>query len=268
MSEINRDHLMAYLDGHLEPDKRADVEAHLAAHPDLAAEIAQLQRQGDTIRTLFAPTMTEPVPTRLDPHRLAVMQSRRRWQGLARAAMVVGVLGIGVAAGWLLRPAADNPALYNRLIADAVSAHTVYVAENRHAVEVAGDEAEHLSSWLSNRLSTDLAMPDLATAGFSFLGGRLLPAPVIPGGRAAQLMYEDAAGQRVTLYITPANGVGGPDYDLVRLGDDNALYWANAAITCTIVGPQPSETLQALAKTVFPQLTPGPPPAAPIYREL
>ncbi len=58
MSEINRDHLMAYLDGQLEPDKRADVETHLAAHPELAAEIAQLQRQGDTIRTLFAPTMT------------------------------------------------------------------------------------------------------------------------------------------------------------------------------------------------------------------
>ena len=266
MSEISRDTLMAFLDGQLDETTSAAVETWLAANPDAALDLAQLQRQSDAIRTLYGPAATEPVPTRLDPHRLALLQSRRRWQGLGRAAMVVAVLGIGMAAGWLLRPTADAPALYNRLIADAVSAHTVYIAENRHAVEVAASDAEHLSTWLSNRLSTELAMPDLATAGFSFLGGRLLPAPAIPGGRAAQLMYEDGSGERVTLYITPATGIDGPALELVQLGGDNALYWANALITCTIVGPQKPETLKAMANEVFAQLTPASP--APVYREL
>ncbi|WP_338721055.1 anti-sigma factor [Devosia sp. XK-2] len=267
MSEIGRDTLMAFADGQLDEKASAEVEAWLLANPDAANDLAQMQRQNDAIQALFGPAASEPVPPRLDPHRLALAQSRRRWQGLARAAMVVGVLGIGVTAGWLLRPITDNPALYNRLIADAVSAHTVFVAENRHAVEVGSDETDHLSSWLSNRLGTGLAMPDLATAGFSFLGGRLLPAPAIPGGRAAQLMYEDAAGERVTLYITPKSGIDGPALELVQLGDDNALYWANAIITCTIVGPQPADDLQALANSVFAQLTPSAAPA-PIYREL
>lgn len=266
MMEITRDTLMAFADGQLDADASARVEAYLAANPEAAAELAQLQRQNSAIQALFAPAAAEPVPSRLDPHRLALVQSRNRWQTATRAAMIVGVLGIGMAAGWLLRPVTDNPALYNRLIADAVSAHTVFVAENRHAVEVSGDETEHLSSWLSNRLGTGLAMPDLATAGFSFLGGRLLPAPAIPGGRAAQLMYEDASGERVTLYITPATGVDGPALELVRLGDDNALYWASAIITCTIVGPQPAESLKAMANVVFAQLTPASP--APVYREL
>jgi anti-sigma factor RsiW len=266
MSEITRDTLMAYLDGQLDETARAEVEAYLVANAEAALELNQLQRQSDAIRTLYGPVASEPVPTRLSPHRLAVMQSRQRWQGMARAAMIVGVLGIGIAAGWLLRPAAEAPALYNRLIADAVSAHTVYVAENRHAVEVVGADAEHLSSWLSNRLDTDLAMPDLQAAGLTFLGGRLLPAPAIPGGRAAQLMYEDAAGERVTLYITPSTGIGGPALEQVSLGTDSALYWSNDVITCTIVGARAPESLLALANSVFAQLTPT--ATAPVYREL
>ena len=262
MREVTRDTLMAYLDGQLDGDARAAVDAWLTDNPDAAIELAQLQRQNEAINALFGPVATEPVPPRLNAHRLALSQSRRRWQGAARAAMLVGVLGVGIAAGWLLRPIAESPALYNRLIADAVSAHTVFVSENRHAVEVGSDETDHLSNWLSNRLGTGLAMPDLAAAGFNFLGGRLLPAPAIPGGRAAQLMYEDSAGERVTLYITPRSGIDGPNIELVRLGSDNALYWANATITCTIVGPQSAETLQDLADSVFAQLTPSSPPGA------
>lgn len=264
MSEMSRDTLMAYLDGQLDEPARADVEAWLAANPDAALDLAQMQRQADAIRTLYGPAAGEPVPARLSPHRLALHAQRRQWQSVARAAMIVGILGLGIAAGWLLRPAAESPALYNRLIADAVSAHTVYVAETRHAVEVAGSDSEHLSTWLSNRLDTSLAMPDLDAAGLSFLGGRLLPAPAIPGGRAAQLMYEDGSGERLTLYITPATGVEGPELEQVRLGSDNALYWANATITCTIVGAQSPEVLQALATSIFAQLTPAA-SAAPRY---
>ncbi len=253
MSQISRDMLMAFVDGQLDAQDRAAVEADPAA----MAEVAILQRQADTIRTLYAPAGAEPVPTRLDPHRLALQAQRRKWQSMAQAAVMVAVLGIGIAVGWLLRPAEEGPELYDRLIADAVSAHTVYVAENRHAVEVAGTDAEHLSTWLSNRLDTTLAMPDLAQQGLTFLGGRLLPAPAIPGGRAAQLMYEDEAGQRLTLYITPAAGIEGPDYDTVSFGSDRVLYWANTVFTCTIVGNRTPEQLQAIADAVFSQLSPG-----------
>ncbi|MBJ3786707.1 anti-sigma factor family protein [Devosia sediminis] len=266
MSGITQDVLMAYLDGQLDAEARAEVDARLVADPDLAQDLAQLQRQSDAIRTLYGPVASEPVPARLSPHRIALEQSRRQWRGVARAAMIVALLGIGMAAGWLVRPASEAPALYNRLIADAVSAHTVYVSENRHAVEVPGAEAEHLSTWLSNRLATDLAMPDLAGSGLAFLGGRLLPAPAVPGGRAAQLMYEDSTGERVTLYITPSSGIDGPTLETLRLGDDNVLYWANDFVTCTIVGPQDPQRLQALADSVFAQLTPSAP--AVEYREL
>lgn len=255
MSEITRDMLMAYADGQLEGAQLEAVEAHLSANPEAAMEVALQQRQSDAIRTLFAPAGAEPVPARLRPARIAAHRASRTRRGLLQAAMVVALLGIGIVVGWLVRPAADAPALYDQLIADAVSAHTVYVAENRHAVEVTSADAEHLSSWLSNRLATTLPMPDLTAQGLTFLGGRLLPAPAIPGGRAAQLMYENAGGERLTLYITPSTGVGGPNYEAVSIGGDSVLYWSNALMTCTIVGTTPAATLDAVARTVFTQLS-------------
>jgi anti-sigma factor RsiW len=253
MSAVDRDTLMAYLDGQLDAPARASVEAD----PVAMAELSTLQRQSDAIRTLFAPTAAETVPARLDPHRIARVHARRRFGTSARAAMIVALVGIGIAAGWLLRPLADAPALHDRLIANAVSAHTVYVAESLHAVEVEGSDSAHLSTWLSNRLETDLAMPDLSADGFAFLGGRLLPAPEIAGGRAAQLMYEDTTGERLTLYITPATGVTGPAYESVGFGLDTALYWANETFTCTLVGPQSAEVMHALITSVGNQLSPG-----------
>lgn len=264
MTQITRDMLMAFADGQLSDADRAAVEAHLAVNAEAASEVATQQRQSDAIRTLFGPVAAEPVPARLKLARLAAERGRRTWDNLQRAAMIVALLGIGLVGGWFLRPVAEGKA-YEQLIADAVSAHTVYVAENRHAVEVAGSDSEHLTSWLSNRLDTTLAMPDLSAQGLSFMGGRLLPAPAIPGGRAAQLMYETAGGERLTLYITPASGVTGPTYEAVNFGADTALYWSNAAITCTIVGDQTADALQPIAKAVFSQLTPGP-VEDPMYR--
>lgn len=256
MSDTDRDRLMAYLDDALPAADRADFEARLAGDEAGLAELAALRRQGDAISALYRPVEAEAVPARLDPHRLALGQARRCRRHLAIAASIAAALVLGLAAGMTLRPAPAAPALYDRLIADAVSAHTVYAAESRHAVEVAGSEGAHLSAWLSDRLGMDLVPPDLSEAALSFLGGRLLPAPGLAGGRAAQLMYENAEGERITLYITPARGVDGPELETVRFGPDSALYWADERVTCTIVGAVPPEALQALAGTVFGQLRP------------
>lgn len=256
MSEITRDQLMAYADGALSADERAAMDAWLAERPDTSAEIAQMQRQSDAIRTLYAPITAEPVPQRLSVAHLARQQDKRRSRFWMSAAAAVFLIGIGLGAGWLLRGQMDTSGIADRLIADAVSAHTVYVLENRHAVEVNGADSEHLSSWLSNRLQTTLAMPDLSASGLTFLGGRLLPAPDVPGGRAAQLMYEDTAGARLTLYVTPSPGPNTPSYELANLGLDTALFWSDAVISCTITAPYPAEKLQAIARSVFSQLNP------------
>lgn len=257
MSDVNRDTLMAYVDGGLDAGERLRVETYLADRPEAAAEVALLQRQSDAIRTLYGPAASEPVPARLSVAALARAQEKARSRGWKNLAAAVVLVTLGLAGGWLLRGQDMTPGIADRLIAEAVSAHTVFVAEKRHAVEVESTDSEHLSTWLSNRLQTRLAMPDLSEAGLNFLGGRLLPAPEVPGGRAAQLMYEDAAGARLTLYVTPSPGPDAPRYELADLGLDRALFWADNVISCTITAPYPADKLQAIARKVFSQLNPA-----------
>ncbi|MGV8853111.1 MAG: anti-sigma factor family protein [Devosia sp.] len=257
MTAITRDDLMAYADGQLDPARNGAMASYLAANPDAAAEVALWQRQSDALHSLFDPVAAEPVPARLRARRLAAAQSRGRGRALRWAAAAVVLLSLGLGAGWFSRPLLDSRPASASLIADAVNAHTVFVAESRHAVEVGNDDSAHLSSWLSNRLDTDLAMPDLSAQGFALVGGRLLPGEPDLGGRAAQLMYENAGKQRITVYVTAALPDHQPARQLASLDGTEAFYWANARITCTVVGTLPDEQMQAVSRAVYVQLTDG-----------
>ncbi|MET3923961.1 anti-sigma factor [Devosia sp. 2618] len=257
MSEITRDMLMTYADGQLSDAERTAIEAHLANNADAADDVALMQRQNDAMRTLFAPAGAEPVPARLRATRIAAELGRRRTRSRGWAVAAVLLIGLGLGGGWFARTLFDSRPASATLIADAVNAHQVYVAENRHAVEVGGDDSEHLSTWLSNRLDTNLGMPDLNAEGFTLVGGRLLPGSENAGGRAAQLMYENAEKERVTIYVTAALPDRQPAYQLANYDGAEAFYWANARITCTVVGTLPAERMKAVSQAVYSQLTEG-----------
>ena len=162
---ISEDDLHAYVDGLLPPDRALEVEAWLAQHPDRAAEVALWQRQNEALTALFPPIAPESIPERLKPRQLALRPRgvTLNWPQMAAAAVVI--LAIGTGAGWALREF-DRPPESDSLIASAVTAHSLYVKENRHAVEVAAADRDHLVSWLSNRVARPITPPDLAPKGF------------------------------------------------------------------------------------------------------
>ncbi|MEP7239689.1 MAG: anti-sigma factor [Devosia sp.] len=254
---ITADTLHAYVDGQLGEAERLAVEHYLAGNPTAAAEVAGWTRQNEAIEALFAPAGNEAVPARLKPRTIAHELRSARAQSFRNiaAAIVLVVLGSGI--GWygrdVLLPA---EAASDRLIDEAVTAHALYVKEQLHAVEAPAD-SPNLMRWLSNRIATPIDAPDLTAQGFRFIGARLLPGSPNDGapGPAAQLMYENAAAERLTLYITAAL----PDRKEVwRLVDRNGItadYWANDAITCTIVSDLSDVELKTMGKAIYEQLT-------------
>ncbi len=52
--------------------------------------------------------------------------------------------------------------------------------------------------WLSKRLDRPLKVPALGAQGYELVGGRLLPGDT---GARAQFIYQNGAGQRITLYL-------------------------------------------------------------------
>lgn len=259
MQPITEADLHAFADGQLDEARRGEVEAWLDAHPERAAEIAGWVRQNDAIRALFVVGANEQAPARLSPHALSDAVRKRRtetWPRLAAAAVVI--LALGGALGWaghgIVSPAPTDEDL---LIEGAVAAHQLFVKEKRHAVEVAAGDESHLVTWLSDRLQRPITPPDLAADGFSLVGGRLLPSYYEEGesNAAAQLMYENAAAERITVYITAAEAGDKPAYSVVKEGGVDAFYWNDDRITCTVVGSLAEADMKAMAKKIYQQLT-------------
>ena len=103
--------------------------------------------------------------------------------------------------------------------------------------------------WLSKRLGRQLTVPDLATAGFRLMGGRLLPAE---DGPAAQFMYENGNAERLTLYLRV--GVGGETaFRYHEEGGIGAFYWSDEGFGCAISAKADRDLLLRIAELVYRQ---------------
>ncbi len=249
MMPVTEADLHAYVDGQLDPDRRAAIEAHLKDDPETAERIADYRRQNEGLRALFGGVADTPVPTALTPAAALARRRDRRRATLARSAAAVVLLAIGAGGGWLLNDVLRiGPApLVASLSDEAAAAHRMYAAERRHAVEVAAEE-EHLFRWLSNRLGDDVRAPALDAMGFRLMGGRLLPSG---GGPAAQFMYQDAAEQRLTLYIRLDPGSEETQFEYASEDGTGAFYWVEGRFGYALVGEMPRESLLRAARFVY-----------------
>ena len=221
--------------------------------------------QREALRGLHREVLDEPVPARLLDAVQRKHPTPRRWlQAAALAASVLLAFGTGwighgqwaqrQGAGLAARPATAPAAL--AFAHDAALAHAVYSPEKRHPVEVAAAEQQHLVQWLSRRLDKPLQVPDLSAQGYTLVGGRLLPGEA---GARAQFMFEDAAGQRVTLYIgalSARNGTAAQESAFRFAADDPvpSFYWADQGFGYALAGKLPREALLAIATAVYKQI--------------
>jgi anti-sigma factor RsiW len=250
---VTEDELHAYADGEIPPDRRHDVAAWLASHPEDAARVAEWRTQADAIRTRYGAVANEPVPAQLslaELDRQASARHPRRWRAIAAAAAAAFLLG-GVA-GWFAHGAAATaPSSFDLYTTDALEAYRLYVVEVRHPVEVPGAERQHLTEWLSKRLDTDVRAPDLQSVGLMLVGGRLIPGP--SGAATALFMYEGPSGDRFTLYCThsrsPETAMRYREADRVA-----SVYWVDRGLAYVVSGPSDRPRLSAIAKSAYDQI--------------
>jgi anti-sigma factor RsiW len=243
--------LSAWLDGELPAHRRPAIETWLRSHADDAARTEAWRRDREALRRLFAPLAAESVPDALDA--LVRRRGAPRWAQAAAAAglLVTGALLGGVAVWqWhqqqAMQLAAGTPQGW---VQRAAFAHSVYVPEPRHAVEVRAQE-EHLARWLTRRIEVPVKLFDLREQGFELVGGRLLPDGP---GKSAQLMYQDGSGARVTVYLRKPEQGAQAAFRYERQGDLGMFYWVEEGCGYALVGPLPRERLLALAESIYRQ---------------
>jgi anti-sigma factor RsiW len=244
---VTEDELHAYVDGELAADRREAVEAWLISHPEDATLVATWRAQADAIRARYGGIVSEPVPQRLNLDRLA--RNGRRWRAVAVAATIAAFV-IGGVAGWMARGAsAAAPSNFDIFTTEALSAHKLYIAEVRHPIEVKAGE-NHLLPWLSKRVGTTLRAPDLGAFGLKLLGGRLLPGV---GGPAALFMYENAGGERFTIYCSRLEV---PHTALRYSLTDKfaAVHWVDNEYGYVVSGPADRDRLVKIAEAAYLQM--------------
>jgi anti-sigma factor RsiW len=248
--QISEADIHAWLDGQLAAARHAEVESHLASEPEDAARFAAYREQDDALRARFDTVLDEPVPKHL------LRSNARRGPGALRYAAAIGWIVLGGLAGWHLHERvttdsnSDAPAWAHR----AAVAHIVYSPEVRHPVEVGADQEAHLVAWLSKRLGAQLKIPSLTSLGYSLVGGRLLPGDA---GPVAQFMFQDAQGQRLTLYVRRnADQARETAFRFSQDGNVRVFYWIDRGLGLALSGEIEKSELLRVATAVYQQLNP------------
>ena len=238
------------VDGQLDASQRAAVEAAVARDSLLAAQAAAYKEQNAALHNAYDAVLREPIPQGI----LAAIRPSKQRLALRHAVAAALYMGIGVGIGLLVADLGDVSSTGSGagMPQRAALAYATYAPEIRHPVEVGAAEEAHLQAWLSKRLGTPVRAPKLETRGYFFVGGRLLPDP---GGPAAQFMYEDIQGRRVTLYIRPA-GQGRPDsaFRWHKQGNVSVCFWVDGAVGYALAGEISREEIGYLAELIYDQL--------------
>lgn len=255
--------LQAYVDAALPDTRRAEVEAYLAAEPAEAERVRAYLTQKQALRSLFNPVLDEPLPESLSalaspPPTAALDRSDRpflaRWslQRIAAGLLIALVSGLS---GWLVHdryPPAESLARASPLPRRAAVAHAVFSPDVRRPVEVSAEHEDQLVAWLSKRLGTPVRPPKLGALGYELIGGRLLPGNV---GPVAQFMYQDASGQRLTLYVSTENTSNQDTaFRFAQEGPVNVFYWIDGKFGYALSAGIDKGKLALVATAVYDQI--------------
>ncbi len=263
---ITEEELHALLDGRLSEAERQALQARLADDAAATATLSAWRQQRDSLQGLHSQVLHETMP----PSLLAATQRAAsawqqldqwgRWGGIAAGVMLTFCLGWLSHGQWQMTGAqtlsrAHQPS--REFIHQAALAHAIYTPELRHPVEVTAAQQDHLVQWLSKCVGKPLKVPNLSAQGFELLGGRQLPGDE---GARAQFMFQNAAGERITLYLGALSGKArdaGKGETAFRFSADGPVpgfYWVDHGFGYALTGRLPREGLMKLAEAVYRQL--------------
>lgn len=247
--------LHGLVDGHIEPDRRAETLRRLAASPADRARVEAWQSQNDQLRSAFAGVDREPLPFVLDvtakPRLQAIgandsplvdqigavrkASARRRPVGLAIATILVIAAGLG--GTWLVLDSADT----DESISAAQLRGSVDATLATRSAEALGQMAPAAVSPDSGAKLPSTDIPDLRASGFSFTGAEVTaaePASIL-------FRYQNAAAERVAVSVARATPNDVAKAPPVPIG--SAYSWHKRDNAFAIAGTLRPARLRAIA---------------------
>lgn len=240
--------LMAYADGLLDPypARKAEVEAYLNRHPDVARRIRDYAEQNEEIRAAYGGVLEQPVPARF--YRIL---ERRRGSGTttaARAAMAAVLLVATGFGGWLAGTiGAPDGRSIQTAFDDAIANYLGAPSGMRPGITTAQAGPERPLDWLADELSVRLQIPDLSPHGFVLADKRLVSGN---GHRVVRLDYDGHDGARLTLFVAPRWSEGAAEIEFAERDGVTLAYWANGPLVYALASDIDRPRMATLTSTI------------------
>ncbi|MGH6945013.1 MAG: anti-sigma factor family protein [Geminicoccaceae bacterium] len=241
--EIDEDELHALVDGRLREARCAAVLAHLAHHPEHMQRVIRYAEQRLELRRQLHEVELEgddPTTLRLQ-QALTARLARPDYRGWVRwVATIVLLFG----AGWWGRAAYQHYGELPPLLTKAAQAHQLFGDDREHPVELTNASQAEMTAWFSQHLGAPVPIPSLEALGLRLIGGRLL---VNAQGPVAQLIYEDAAGRRLSLCLAKEPEETGREIRVIKVHGLIGGYWDEGDLAYALVAETSEQQVVSVA---------------------
>jgi anti-sigma factor RsiW len=242
--QVTEADLQAFVDGELPRERLREVLVHLGSYPDEIPRIAWYIVQKEELRRQVEAAWTGAHPKTAELERQLAQRLRhsRLTPWLQRSAAVALLLTIG----WWGHTLFEEH-LGVRLppvVVEAAQAHQVFATDPQRPVEITATATADMVRWFSHHLGKPVRIPSLEEVGLRLIGGRLLSAE---DGPAAQLIYEDKSGRRLTLCLSSEPNEVGPEVQIAEVDGLTAGYWQDDDLTYALVADTSEAQLAAIA---------------------
>jgi len=260
--DIQEDDLHAYVDNQLSDEKRRAVEELMRDKPEIAEKIQQWQQQNQAIAEYFEKESFAQIPEKLKLENISLAVKKDHdqetksqgypWYYSMAASLFLAIGGATI--GWFahdnLQETPKNAPVFANM---AISAYEVFSVEVLHPVEVGANKKEHLVKWLSKRIDHSIKLPALENYGFKLLGGRLLS--MQEGRAAAQFMFENKQGKRITWLISKSPAYKDHAFFFKNDKSINSYYWMDTNVAYSVSGEMNKDNLYKLSRGIYQQIT-------------
>ena len=232
-----------YLDGELASDRTRELEGHVRACPECAAEVlrsVQWKRQVKAAGTMYSPSaeFRERMTRRLQ--KAPKKSWRWNWALAGACALVLAVFGFSMVRRSQERLVAEHT------LSEVADLHVATLA-SASPVDVVSTDRHTVKPWFQGRIPFTFNLPELAGSEFSLVGGRMAYLRQAPG---AELIFQIRKHQ-ISVFIFQEHalndGLGslnGPSHQLTF----NMNTWTQNGLRYVVVGDASGTDIAALSQ--------------------
>lgn len=245
--DVTEELLQKYVDGKLDDVQIHKVENYLERNPDELERINIYKEQNDLLAALYHHADDELLH-KVDKRTKESKGIKIKYKILLPYVSSFSWVVLGVLIGINLNvvKTKSNLVQYN-FPQRAIVSHRVFTPEILHPVEVKAKHEKHLTAWLSKRLERKLIIPNLNLLGYSLVGGRLLAAK---NGPAAQFMFENDSGDRLTFYVAVTNS-SDTAFKFAEKNNTKVFSWNDESMGFAVVGNVQKKFLLKAASVIY-----------------